>query len=539
MLIVAMSEQISAAAQSSVSGDPLSLLREQLRLLHLHAGKPSSREIRSRVKTAISHTTATAVLRCAKNPRWRQLELVIQALHGNVDEFRPLWVAAEEAAAKGSVLVAGSDQTGPTGPATPNHQTTEGSRPPAQTRSATEFDRPPIGHIGPVTAAAFSPDGHLLATASHDQTVRLGSANQDPAHLGAELNEHRRQGNELAAQVERRLILECVLGQGWWPAGGVPLTGRTGHVVAVAFSPDGHLLATTGYDKKVRLWNPNTGTPIGGPLTGHTDKVTAVAFSPDGRLLATTGFDQTVRLWNATNGTPMGEPLTGHTAMVRAVAFSPDGHLLATAGLDQTVRLWDPITRMPICGPLTGHTDMVTAVAFSPDGRLLATTGYDKKVQLWNPTTRIPICEPLTGHTAMVTAVAFSPDGRLLATASLDQTVRLWDPTTRIPICEPLTGHTDIVTAVAFSPDGHLVATGSHDGTVRLWDPTTRTPMGGPLTGHTGPVIAVAFSPDGRFLATGGRDWVRLRHRQVVMQQKWGLRDPVGPCPRRRSGVGC
>jgi WD40 repeat protein len=91
----------------------------------------------------------------------------------------------------------------------------------------------------------------------------------------------------------------------------------------------------------VRLWDPATGRPAGAPLTGHTGPVHAVAFAPDGRLLATAGDDGTVRLWDPATGRPVGAPLTGHTRSVRAVAFAPDGRLLATAGDDGTVRLWD------------------------------------------------------------------------------------------------------------------------------------------------------------------------------------------------------
>ena len=82
--------------------------------------------------------------------------------------------------------------------------------------------------------------------------------------------------------------------------------------------------------------------PLGPPLTGHTDTVNSVAFSPDGHTLATGSADQTVRLWNVTDPThptPLGPPLTGHTDSVYSVAFSPDGHTLASgsAGPDRAV----------------------------------------------------------------------------------------------------------------------------------------------------------------------------------------------------------
>ena len=145
----------------------------------------------------------------------------------------------------------------------------------------------------------------------------------------------------------------------------------------------------------MRLWNvtdPAHPAALGQPLTGHTDAVVAVAFSPDGHTLATGSADQTVRLWNVTDPahpTPLGQPLTGHTNAVVLGGVQPrwahPGHrqLRSDRAVVERHRPGPPHPAGPT--PDRPHRP-VDAVAFSPDGHTLATGSADQTVRLWNVT---------------------------------------------------------------------------------------------------------------------------------------------------------
>ena len=122
-------------------------------------------------------------------------------------------------------------------------------------------------------------------------------------------------------------------------------------------------------------------------LKGHSMQVCAVAFSPDGKLIAPASVDMTVRLWNTATGAPRAT-LEGHSNEVSAVAFSPDSKLIASASGDTTVRLWDSATRAARA-TRGGHSQWVSAVAFSPDGKLIASASEDMTIRLWDPALEI------------------------------------------------------------------------------------------------------------------------------------------------------
>lgn len=128
-------------------------------------------------------------------------------------------------------------------------------------------------------------------------------------------------------------------------------------------------MASASYGSTVRLWDSATGAPLQ-TLKGHTDGVSAVAFSPDGRLVASGSDNGTVRLWDSSTGAPL-QTLRGHTDIVREVAFSPDGKLVASTSNDDTVKPWDLAIRA--AWYTINPNANINQLCFSSDGLYLQT----------------------------------------------------------------------------------------------------------------------------------------------------------------------
>ncbi|MGL6073822.1 MAG: hypothetical protein ACRC8S_06635 [Fimbriiglobus sp.] len=287
----------------------------------------------------------------------------------------------------------------------------------------------------PITALAYHPSGQQLAIGSRGQVEIQDSA-----------------GKSLAK-----------------------LPGQQSRVTGLAYSKDGVLAVTSGEAGKSGLLRVYDSASWGEPKTSfaaHKDIIYGLAFSPDGKLLATAGYDRVIKLWAVPLG-PKPEPvavLTDHSDTIYALAFSPDGKWLASGAADRAVKLWDVqkktrITTLPDC------TDWVYTIAWHPNGETLFAAGVDRSLRAWQFNgTSGKLVGSSFAHGAAVTKILISPSGDRLFTASEDLSVKGWNPKTLVET-RHYPKQADTITAIALHPSGKLLGLGLFDGMVHTLDP--------------------------------------------------------------------
>ena len=331
-------------------------------------------------------------------------------------------------------------------------------------------------HVAGVAGVAYSPDGGRVATVGGDGAVRVWTVGES----GGLLPLARFEGQPKPGS----------------STGFSPLS-------AVAFSPDGRLLASVGADAIVRIWDVQTKAEVRG-LRGATDWATAVAFSPDGRALVAAGVDKAARVFELTpQETAAG---AGHLLGIDAVAVSPDGKRAATASRDETIRIWEIDTGKELV-TLIGNRDTAYAVTFVGKDTLVmggSATDHAGRLHFWSVgaarhTKSVPTGEVYavvgaadgTRVAAWVTSPAVGAPGK-------NSTYEVYDADGKLLMSLPDKGRN--VRAATFSADLAWAAGGDDKGVVQIWDLAKKAQVTDPWSLYQTAFADLGLTADKKYL---------------------------------------
>ncbi len=283
---------------------------------------------------------------------------------------------------------------------------------------------------------------------------------------------------------------------------GTQLLSYNGHpdpINVVAWSPDGTMLASGGYDQTIQVWNATSGQHIA-TYHGHSNEIVSLAWSPDGKYIASCDDeDYSLHIWNSQTGQiVLMLPMQNGA---RSVSWSPNGKFIAVGS--DTISVWNVSTHQFIATYTGVGGSYLSHLAWSPDGTYLAASDSNHAIQVWNALNS-KLVYTYHGHTNDVNSLAWSPDSREIVSGSTDGTAQVWDATTgKLHLVHHVTDTTTTfgVHSVAWSPDGTNIATVddvSATGTIIIWNA-----QNGKIeyTNKHDDANLLAWSPDGSRIA--------------------------------------
>lgn len=304
------------------------------------------------------------------------------------------------------------------------------------------------------------------------------------------------------------------------------LAGHSRPVRDAAFFPDAQALVTTGDDRRVIIWDLETGAQRASITIGEDQNFSLAVDRTGERILIGDGVGN-LHVWRH-RGAASGGAVTKrklHDEWITAIA-TVGGDLIATASRDNTIRLYDLKAGDVLCTVRDAHgytvntrTRWISTLVYEERSRRLFSGGSDGKIRSWNllDPSRCISAGAVADHGSELESLAVSPDGRLLASGGQNGNAKIWKVRGG-GIDGADAGGLDLerdkerLGVLSFSADSRLLAAGYWDGTAELWD------LGdGVLEDdkplflyrnrlHGGPVNSVRFAPAGGRLASTGQD---------------------------------
>ena len=310
-------------------------------------------------------------------------------------------------------------------------------------------------------------------------------------------------------------------------------------ITSIAYSPDGSLLAVSGY-REILLHHAD-GSGIVDRLVGISDRILSLVFSPDGKLLAGVGgtparFGE-IQLWDVASR-QLRRSLTLSNDTLFGASFSPDGSKVAVGCTDNTIRVVSVESGKEI-SKLTHHDNWVFGTAFSLDGLRLASIGRDRALKLTDVSTGA-FLENVNSLHCELDSIARHPNKDLVIVGGEDRipylytlnrphALRVGEESTLLRQFERQNG---LILAVAFSPDGNQIAVGGAGNEVNIYEVETGR-KASTFSGHEGGIYTVRFHPNGHQVATAGFDGTI----RIYETQSGNLFKSFVPVPLNRSSV--